>query len=124
MIQEFVEQWDKNKDLLREALVKKAPYEYKDLVVLVASVMKGKINLDPSSVVEISGDDYQGTNLYIIKGVPNGWYGTNFYSVKVEYGSCSGCDTLEHIKMDLEDEEAIKAYMTLCLHIVQEIKEA
>lgn len=46
--------------------------------------------------------------------------------MKVGYGSCSGCDTLEAIR-DYSSEkptpEQVKDYMALALHIVQGLKK-
>ena len=45
--------------------------------------------------------------------------------MKVGYGSCSGCDTLEgirHYNDDKPTEEQVRDYMTLALHIVQGMK--
>ena len=54
-----------------------------------------------------------------------GYQPWEYWYVKVGYGSCSGCDTLEGIR-DYPDEpptkEQIDAYMTLALHIVQGFK--
>ena len=41
------------------------------------------------------------------------------------YGSCSGCDTLLGINEyedGLPNEEQVKDYMTLCLHLIQKLK--
>lgn len=124
MIKEFVQQWDEKKGLIREALSKTCPNEYKDLVVLVATIMNKGKTLDPKSVFEFCGSDYQGSHLYVIRGSGDYYQRDCFYTVKVDYGSCSGCDTLEHLKVDLDGEEQLDGLMTLCLHIVQEIKEA
>lgn len=54
-----------------------------------------------------------------------GYQPNDYYFVKVGYGSCSGCDTLEGIR-NYEDgnptEEQVKDYMTLALHVVQGLK--
>jgi hypothetical protein len=41
------------------------------------------------------------------------------------YGSCSGCDTLQAISSyddDLPNDEQVRDYMMLALHLVQKIK--
>jgi hypothetical protein len=72
----------------------------------------------------IDDGDYQGTLLFLI---PEDTYQPdNYYYVKVEYGSCSGCDTLESIRdydSDTPNDEQVKDYMTLCLHIIQKFKK-
>lgn len=73
----------------------------------------------------IDNGDYQGTQIFIIP--------SNTYQPSVEdyvytntyYGSCSGCDTLQAISNYEEgfpDEEQIKDYMELSLHLLQKCK--
>lgn len=124
MIKEFVEQWDRKKDRLRQRIAERRPDEYKQLVELVAEIMDEGKTLDPTKVVEFWGSDYQGDALYVVRGKDNVYQGDYFYTVKVEYGSCSGCDTLQSILVDFEGDKQLDGYMKLCLHIVQELKEA
>jgi len=55
-----------------------------------------------------------------------GYQPSTYWAVKVEYGSCSGCDTFESIReygnAPPTDEQA-KKYFTLALHIVQGLRE-
>ncbi len=124
MIQEFVEQWDRKKDRLRQRIAECRPDEYKQLVELVAEIMDEGKTLDPSRVFEFWGSDYQGNALYVLRGKDNVYEGDCFYTVKVDYGSCSGCDTLQSIVVDFAGDKQLDRYMKLCLHIVQELKEA
>ena len=53
-----------------------------------------------------------------------GGYGDNYWYVKVNYGSCSGCDTFQSIRMYSDEpltKQEVDDYMTLCLHIVQRL---
>ena len=71
----------------------------------------------------IDNGDYQGTQIFIIPintyqpGVDEYVY-THTY-----YGSCSGCDTLQAIQSwdgdELPNEEQVKDYMELALHLLQ-----
>ena len=47
-----------------------------------------------------------------------------YWYVRVRYGCCSGCDTLQALEGlgdEITDEE-VKGYMTLSLHVVQSLK--
>jgi len=70
--------------------------------------------------------------VYVI--AESGYQPNTYWYVKVSYGSCSGCDTLEaimcgnwgHETKEEEDEwkeQAIDKLMTLALHIVQGLKK-
>jgi hypothetical protein len=126
MITEFVERFETGKEQLRASFAKEHPGSYKDVVINVLTILKGDEEYgrpDPEKVTEIDNGDYQGTLVYVI---PEGGYQpSTYWYVKVGYGSCSGCDTLEAIR-GYEDgapsAKQVDDYMTLALHIVQGIK--
>lgn len=100
---------------------------YKDIVKAVVTILQGDEEYDspdPERIHEIDDGDYQGTLLYVIGN--SGYHPYKYWAVKVFYGSCPGCDTLQAIHNDssnLPNDEQIKDYMTLALHIVQGIKD-
>lgn len=126
MITEVVKAWNERKHFIEEHLKAKHPDSYKELVSWVIKMInpdneRGLPN--PEIIYEIDDGDYQGTLLYIIPTVA--YQPHEYYYVLVGYGSCSGCDTLQEIRdysHDIPDQEAIKKYMTLALHIVQKMK--
>ncbi len=127
MIQELVKRWDAKKADLRDKYSKKRPGSYgdivKDVVQLVTSEGKyGDYNLDPERITLIDHGDYQGTELFIIP--EKGYQPSRFWFVKVGYGSCSGCDTLQSIQgwSDQISQQELDGTMTLALHILQAIK--
>ena len=74
----------------------------------------------------IDHGQYQRTQLFVI--AETGYEPSNYFSVYVDYGSCSGCDTLERIRyLERSDEsptnEQVDMMMTLALHIVQGLKK-
>lgn len=129
MIKEFVERWEKNKETIRNSLTKH-PNSYVDLVKLVIqnitdSEYKYKLAPDPERIHSIDDGDYQGTLLFIIPD--KGYQPSTYYSVFINYGSCSGCDTLQAIighefSDSIPNEDQKNRYMTLCLHVVQKLK--
>jgi hypothetical protein len=79
--------------------------------------------LDPSRITEIDHGDYQGTLLFVIAS--NNYQPDTFWYVKVSYGSCSACDTLQAILGygDPVTEQQAADYYVLATHIVQGLKE-
>ena len=122
MLKYCKDKWSKNEELLRQAL----SFEeldclgYKDLVKLTVKwILNGGENdfqnWDYNNITCIDNGDYQGTLLYLI---PENTYQPAEYQylmTYVNYGSCSGCDTLQSIQFkDCEVSE----YMKLCKDIV------
>lgn len=73
---------------------------------------------DKDRIHVIDDGEYQGTLLFIIP--EEGYQPHSYYFVKISYGSCSGCDTLQAIMYD--SLEKVNDIMTLSLHIVQSLK--
>lgn len=121
MIQKFVNAFEKNKAAIREHFGKETPQRYFDVVKNVIAHLSNEEygNPDPDRIEEIDHGDYQGTLVYVIGS--RGYQPYQYWYVKVEYGSCSGCDTLQHILDD--SDNVVDELMTLALHIVQELKE-
>ena len=124
MITKFVAAFEDRKADLRAKLEATPPEGYIDLVRAVVEILE-----DPDDpygtpltgrIHTINDDgDYQGVMLFVIGG-----YGDNYWYVKVNYGSCSGCDTFQSIRMYSDEpltKQQVDDYMTLCLHIVQRL---
>lgn len=125
MIDKFIELFDKNRENLEKVFSEKHPEEYTDIVREVVKILKNSdYNYpDPERIHRIDDGDYQGTLVFIIG--EEGYQPSNYWYVKVYYGSCSGCDTLQSItdySSDAPTESQVKEYMTLALHIVQGLK--
>lgn len=126
MIQEIVNLWEENKSKIREELSKEPPSDYTGLVKLVIKYVGESLDMDAERIHCINDGNYQGTLLFIIPEVLDQPH--DYWYVKVDYGSCCGCDTLERIKSNnysedkIPDEQQLNDYMMLALHIVQGIK--
>ena len=130
MIPEFIKAWDSRKHELEAAFQEKHP-DYIDIVKAVVGILDRTNEYrypDVERIHEIDDGNYQGVLVYVIGS--NGYQPDEYWYVKVAYGSCSGCDTLEGIMSDYESNpdgtpssEQIKDYMTLALHIIQNIKK-
>ncbi len=127
MIKELVARWEQNKPQIRKSFEVKHPKDYKDLVKTVVenitSKEYGELSLDPERIHQIDDGDYQGTLVFVI--AEKGYQPSKYYSVLVDYGSCSACDSLQSIR-DYSDgpptKNQVDEYMTLALHIVQKLK--
>ena len=122
MIKEFVDRWDKNKEKIRKIFEEKDTYwNYKDIVKLVIENITtndyGEFAPDPNRIHSINDGDYQGTLIFLI--AEKGYQPDDYYYVKIYYGSCSGCDTLEAA---LDGRDKVNDLMSLSLHIVQGLK--
>ena len=125
MIQKFVDRFMEKQQDLRQGFAVNEPEDYQDVVKRVISVIAvdeyGE-GPDPQRIHKIDDGDYQGTLVFVIGA--NGYQPSTYYYVKVGYGSCSGCDTLEDIRYSADSgEQKIADYMTLALHIIQGLKK-
>ena len=140
MIKEFVEAWEENKNKLEDYFRNTEQKEYDEYSKIVKKLFeivinshleeKGKYPLEKGFDVEnmtiVDDGDYQGTQIFII---PLKTYQPDiidYIYTNTYYGSCSGCDTLLNITSyntdEKPDEEQIKDYMTLALHLLQKCK--
>lgn len=129
MLKIIKEQWDKNRDLLRAALEEGEEFNecnYKDLVKLsFEKIFNTNIypnyELNLKRITEIDDGDYQGTLLYVI---PFDTYQPDekeYLVTYVNYGSCSGCDTLQAIQYGPREkltEAQVRNFMALCKDIL------
>lgn len=135
MIKSFIKSWEKNKDKLEEYIRTHKQVEcdsYKDLVKLIFDlVINPDINVcgdgifDTDEIDVLDHGDYQGTFIFILHRNTYQPCVDEYIYTYVEYGSCSGCDTLQSIHRydeDEPDEQQVEDYMTLCLHLVQHCK--
>ncbi len=128
MIQSFVDRFMARKDDLRRTFGEKHPDSYIDVVRAVVDAVRGpeysSEGMDPARIHQIDDGDYQGTLVFVIGA--GGYQPNDYWYVKVYYGSCSGCDTLQSIRGYRDEpitEEQVDEYMTLALHIVQGLKK-
>lgn len=127
MIKEFVQAWDARKDNLARWFrgTKQEDLSYEVILrAIIDEVLNPflEIKWDSSKIHTIDDGDYQGCQLFV---VPRDTYQPSPYEYIItyqDYGSCSGCDLLEHIRQ-YEDihptEEQVREYMILALHLLQ-----
>lgn len=127
MIKEFVDRFAANEATLRAGFEQQHPSSYKELVAAVVRAVAGPDVYESPSVDrihEIDDGEYQGTLVYVIGA--GGYQPHEYWYVKVGYGSCGGCDTLQTIRFahdgDTPNAEQVRQYMTLATHILQGLK--
>jgi hypothetical protein len=127
VIQEFVKRFEDNRGKLAELFRNKHPDDYNEVVKNVVSIITDDdeyASIDPARIHSVDDGEYQGTLVFVIGA--KGYQPSDYWYVKVSYGSCSGCDTLQAISGysdEPPDDEQVKDYMTLALHIVQGLKK-
>ena len=135
MIKSFIKSWEKNKDKLEEYIKTHKQQEYDSYKFLVKLIFEIVINpdinvcgdgiFDTDEIDVLDHGDYQGTLIFILHRNTYQPCVDEYVYTYVEYGSCSGCDTLQSIHRydeDEPDENQVEDYMTLCLHLVQHCK--
>jgi hypothetical protein len=129
MIQVFIDAFLDRKNELAAIYSEKHPEDYKEIVFnvvkLLSNVKDGYNSMDATRIHEIDDGDYQGTLMYVIAA--EGYQPDDYWFVKVGYGSCSACDTLQDIQSrtpygDRPTAEQIKDYITLSPHVVEGLK--
>lgn len=138
MIEEFTKKWFERSHVVRTKFEEKFPASYTEIVKTVVEMLQEDDEYecpDPDRIHEIDDGDYQGTLLYVI--AQGGYQPSKYWYVKVSYGSCSVCDTLQNLRdhgcdwnddwadevSDEQKKKAVDGLMTLALHIVQGLKE-
>lgn len=129
MITEFVSLFEKKQEQLKSKFAAVHPSSYAEIVRAVVEILSDEEALDygnvpdPERITTIDHGDYQGTLLFIIGAT--GYQPNAYWAVKVYYGSCSGCDTLQAISGysgEPPTPEQVKDYLGLALNVVQGLK--
>lgn len=141
MIAKFVAIFDANRARLLDIFSSTHPGSYDDIVKTVIQMLNDVLSTDdntysgeipdPDRIKTIDYGDYQGTRLFVIAA--GGYQPSQFWYVKIGYGSCSYCDTFQSIqdldsrydddgnKVQPTDRQA-REYLTLALHVIQGLK--
>lgn len=120
----FVERFDNKKNEIKETLAFlldtcKDDIDYSDIVrIVIDAIHEDDGDPNPNAIHEIDDGDYQGMLLFVIPA--DEWQPYDYWHVRVFYGSCSACDTLQSILYDSDDrDQQINDLLTLALHIFQ-----
>ena len=134
MIKYALKKWDKNKDALRNAIQqtekdKRCFWDYNDIVKLVCRYIFNENVSDEDPMINVDGitmidnGDYQGTLIFMLPFDTDQPAEYEYLMTYVGYGSCSGCDTLQCIQADDEDDDEtekdlVDSYLSICKDIV------
>ena len=134
MIKYALKKWDENKDVLRNAIQqtekdKRCFWDYNDIVKLVCSYIFNENVSDEDPMIDVDGitmidnGSYQGTLLFMLPFDVDQPAEYEYLMTYVGYGSCSGCDTLQRIQADDEDDDEtekdlVDSYLSICKDIV------
>ena len=126
MIKEFVEKWEARKHELEEYFRTHNQNDYREYVHIVKKLFDIVIDgFNSERITVVDDGDWQGTQIFLI---PRDTYqpsSEDYVFTHNYYGSCSGCDTLLAINEyggGLPSEKQIGEYMTLALHLLQQLK--
>lgn len=129
MIEAFTKAWFANLDFMRQKFLARHPDNYYQVVRAVVEMLSDSdgdddTTPDPDRIHQIDDGDDSGTLVYVIGG--RGHQPRRYWYVKLGYGSCTLCDTLQTIrgygKGPPTTAQMLK-YMTLALHVVQGLRE-
>lgn len=128
MIKYALKKWDENNEVLRKKIDESNinHFTYEDLVdmtfdiIFNTNVDDNHYALDVDNITMIDNGDYQGTLLFMIPFDTYQPGPCQYFMTYVAYGSCSGCDTLQHIQNidDIEHEKRVKEIMMLCKDLI------
>lgn len=130
MDKEIIENWFSHKNELEDYFKNTPQKKYDSYEKLVKLIVKYFLpNYDSEKITVIDDGEYQGTQIFII---PKDKYqpdANEYLYTSNYYGSCSSCDTLLSIieykdesPTEYPNEEQVKCYMILCLHLIQKLK--
>jgi hypothetical protein len=126
MIQQIVNFYFEQQKTLEESFIENLPGSYKELVYrTIKSISDHEydefFSPDPEKMIELNHGHHTGVNLYIMP--EKGYEPMTYFVVKIIYGSCGACDTMQNIlENESNKEQQIKDLMTLSLHVIQNIK--
>ena len=123
----FIERFDNKRNEIKEHLAFlldtcKYDIDYSDIVrIVIDAIHEDYGDPNPNAISEIDDGDYQGTLLFVI---PEDIYQPyDYWYVRVAYGSCSVCDTLQGVLDSHNREKQLDGLFTLALHIFQGLKK-
>ena len=114
MLKYCVDQWEKNKNILRTVFEKVDIYsDYEEFArIIIENIFLEWKNYN---VTIIKQGDYTGDVIFFISADTEGSKNDIFLSY-LRYGSCSVCDTLMSAA---ESEERVEDFMRVALHFIQ-----
>lgn len=129
MIDAFVQRFDEKRDDIKQMIrdgVRDPDYEtlFGYVVTALSNPEDYMGTPDPERIHRVDDGHYQGTLVFVV--AETGYQPSQYWATKVNYGSCSGCDTLQRILGWSEEaltDTQVEDLFTLCLHMLQNMVE-
>lgn len=134
MIKYALKKWDENKEVLRNTIQQteknmRSAWDYEEIVKLTCHCIFNENVSDEDPMINVDGitmidnGSYQGTLLFMLPFDVDQPAEYEYLMTYVGYGSCSGCDTLQRIQADDEDDDEtekdlVDSYLSICKDIV------
>ena len=126
----IIKKWEENNRHLREYIATNPQSMYGNYEEMVKLLVKYILNtneewFNSEEITVVDDGDYQGALIFLIPAKTYQPSKNEYLVTSVEYGSCSGCDTLKSIRRYTDGfptEEQIDDYMMLFLHLIQNMK--
>jgi len=96
---------------------------YESILEITLSCMFNNLDHQPCSDFQVNDfGEFKGVKIFIIPEVNVFDYPGKLWVTKVDYGSCSGCDTLKQLD-DVKIDDQLNGYMLIALHLIENMKE-
>lgn len=124
MIKEFAARWPEAKKKLETDFSQEHPESYEEILQRLIEALNPEGQEyglpDPERIKQIDWGEYQGTLVFVVGAL--GYQPEEHWTVTVDYGSCSVCDTLQGLRgyeAGPPTSEQVAGYVTLALHMLQ-----
>ena len=124
MILEFIDRFQEIKPKLLEQFSQEEPCSYEDIFRQTLKLMFDEKSYelpDFERIHTIDDGDYQGTFVFIVASCS--YQPSTYWATRVDYGSCSGCDTFQAYSDSGNPEKSAPEMVTMALHMIEEMKQ-
>ena len=130
MITEFIDKFQEIKPRLLEQFSDREPDNYEDIFKQTIKMMfeesaddyySNSEIPDFQSITVIDDGDYQGTLVFVVAS--KGYQPSDYWATRVDYGSCSGCDTFQSYSDYDNPEKSAPKMVTMALHMIESMKK-
>ena len=130
MITEFIDKFQEIKPRLLEQFSDREPDNYEDIFKQTIKMMfeesaddyySNSETPDFQSITVIDDGDYQGTLVFVVAS--KSYQPSDYWATRVDYGSCSGCDTFQSYSDYDNPEKSAPKMVTMALHMIESMKK-
>lgn len=124
MILEFIDRFQEIKPKLLEQFSQEEPNDYEDIFKQTLKLMFDEKSYDLPDferIHVIDDGDYQGTYIFVVAA--GSYQPSTYWATRVDYGSCSGCDTFQIYSDYNNPQNSAPEMVTMVLHMIEEMKQ-